>query len=90
MIPGFTIPGHNQDCKDDCSDVLRAVAYNLVNGGNDAVYDHAGYFVGTTHVDGEEFQARAVFEVASGIAQQVCANETVNVKGWHGLIKQKI
>ncbi|MBO55764.1 MAG: hypothetical protein CL886_08915, partial [Dehalococcoidia bacterium] len=87
--PRFTIPNHNQDCKDDCSDVLRAVAYNLVNGGNDAVYDHAGYFVGTTHVDGEEFQARAVFEIASEITQQVIANETVNVKGWHGVEQTK-
>jgi len=87
--PGFTIPNHNQDCKDDASDVLRAVAYNLTNGGNDAVYDHAGYFVGTTHVDGEEFQARAVFEMASEIAQQVAANETVNVKGWHGIDQTK-
>ena len=87
--PGFTIPGHNDNCKDDASDVLRAVAYNVGHGGNDAVYDHAGYFVGTTHVDGEEFQARAVFEVASGIAQQVCANETVNVRGWHGLSQTK-
>ena len=87
--PRFTIPNHNQDCKDDCSDVLRAVAYNLVNGGNDAVYDHAGYFVGTTHVDGEEFQARAVFEIASEITQQVIANETVNIKGWHGVEQTK-
>ena len=89
LQPRFTIPNHNQDCKDDCSDVLRAVAYNIVNGGNDAVYDHAGYFVGTTHVDGEEFQARAVFELASEITQQVIANETVNVKGWHGVEQTK-
>jgi len=87
--PGFTIPNHNQDCKDDVSDVLRAVAYNLTNGGNDAVYDHAGYFVGTTHVDGEEFQARAVMEMGSIVAQQVIANETVNVKGWHGIEQTK-
>jgi len=87
--PRFTIPNHNQDCKDDASDVLRAVAYNLVNGGNDAVYDHAGYFVGTTHVDGEQFQARAVFEIASDITQQVIANETVNIRGWHGVEQTK-
>ena len=79
--PRFTIPNHNQDCKDDVSDVLRAVAYNLTNGGNDAVYDHASYFVGTPHVDGEEFQARAVMELASDISQEVLANETVNIKG---------
>ena len=85
----FSIPNHNQDCKDDVSDVLRAVAYNLVNGGNDAVYDHAGYFVGTTHVDGEEFYARAVMEIASDITQQVIANETVNIRGWHGVGQSK-
>ena len=89
LNPGFSIPNHNNDCKDDVSDVLRAVAYNLTNGGNDAVYDHAGYFVGTTHVDGEEFQARAVMEMASDIAQQVCANETVNIKGYHGIPQTK-
>ena len=50
---------------------------------------HAGYFVGTTHVDGEEFQARAVMEMASDIAQQVCANETVNIKGYHGVEQTK-
>ena len=87
--PRFTIPNHNQDCKDDVADVLRAVAYNLTNGGNDAVYDHAGYFVGTTHVDGEEFQARAVMEIASEISQQVLSNETVNIKGWHGVEQTK-
>ena len=85
----FTIPNHNKDCKDDVSDVLRAVAYNLTNGGNDAVYDHAGYFVGTPHVDGEEFYARAVMEIASDITQQIIANETVNVRGWHGKIQEK-
>ena len=85
----FSIPNHNQDCKDDVSDVLRAVAYNIVNGGNDAVYDHAGYFVGTTHVDGEEFYARAVMEIASDITQQVIANETVNIRGWHGVNQSK-
>ena len=89
LTADFTIPNHPKDCKDDCSDVLRAVAYNLVNGGNDMVYDHAGYFVGTTHVDGEEFQARAVFELASEITQQVIANETVNVKGFHGIDQTK-
>ena len=87
--PRFTIPNHNQDCKDDVSDVLRAVAYNLTNGGNDAVYDHASYFVGTPHVDGEEFQARAVMELASDISQEVLANETVNIKGWHGVDQTK-
>ena len=85
----FTIPNHNQDCKDDVSDVCRAVAYNLGHGGNDAVYDHAGYFVGTPHVDGEEFYARAVMEIASDITQQVISNETVNVKGWHGYTQTK-
>ena len=89
LTPGFTIPNHNQDCKDDVSDVCRAVAYNLGHGGNDAVYDHAGYFVGTPHVDGEEFEARAVFELASNITQQIIANETVNVVGWHGYTQSK-
>ena len=89
LSPGFTIPNHNQDCKDDVSDVCRAVAYNLGHGGNDAVYDHAGYFVGTPHVDGEEFEARAVFELASNITQQIISNETVNVIGWHGYTQTK-
>ena len=70
--PGFAIPGHNDNCKDDASDVLRAVAYNIAHGGNDAVYDHAGYFVGTTHVDGEEFQARAVLNLQVIFSTSLC------------------
>jgi hypothetical protein len=87
--PSFTIPTGNQNCIDDVTDVLRALTYNLAHGGNDAIYDAASYYTGTTHVDGEETETQAIFNEARDIAKQVLANTTVTVQGSHGLTQVK-
>ena len=86
---GFSVPGGNQNCIDDVVDVLRSLTYNLAHGGNDAVYDAASYYTGTTHVDGEETETQAIFNNARDIAKQVLNNETVTVQGTHGLTQVK-
>ena len=79
--PGHRIPGANQNCVDDALDVLRAVTYNLAYGGNEQVYDAANLYVGSTFLDGEETESRAVFALVSSIAQQVVESQTVTVEG---------
>ena len=82
--PGHRIPGANQNCVDDALDVLRAVTYNLAYGGNEQVYDAANLYVGSTFLDGEETESRAVFALVNSIAKQVVESQTVTVEGNHG------
>jgi len=70
----FTIPTGNQNCIDDVVDVLEAIAYNLRHGGNSKVYDAASYYVGTTHVDGEEAQTVAIINEARNLAKNAMRN----------------
>ena len=62
--PGHRIPGANQNCVDDALDILRTVVYNLAYGGNEQVYDAANLYVGSTFLDGEETESRAVFALS--------------------------
>ena len=82
--PGHRIPGSNQNCVDDALDVLRTVTYNLAYGGNEQVFDAANLYVGSTFLDGEEAESRAVFALVNSIAKQVLASEDVTVEGNHG------
>ena len=70
--PGHRIPGANQNCVDDALDVLRAVTYNLAYGGNEQVYDAANLYVGSTFLDGEETESRAVFALVNSLARTSC------------------
>ena len=82
--PSHNVPGGNQNCVDDALDVLRAVTYNLAYGGNEQVYDAANLYVGSTFLDGEETESRAVFALVNSIAKQVVESQTVTVEGNHG------
>ena len=64
----FTIPTGNQNCVDDVVDVLEAIAHDLRHGGNAKTYDAANYYVGTTHVDGEEAETIAIINNARDLA----------------------
>ena len=83
--PSFTIPTGNQNCIDDVIDVINEVSKNVGYGGNDYTYDAASYYVGTSHVDGEETETAAIMNLARDMCRQVINNETVTVQGSHGL-----
>ena len=83
--PSFTIPTGNQNCIDDVIDVVDAVSKNVGYGGNNYTYDAASYYVGTSHVDGEEAETIAIMNIARDICRNIINNETVTVQGSHGL-----
>ena len=82
--PTLHVPtGNGQDCIDDIADVVNAIAFNVQHGGNNKVWDAASYYVGTPHLDDEEFQSVRCFEHAREICKLVLANNTVVVRGDH-------
>ena len=83
--PNFLPPtGNPQDCKDDITDFVNEISYNVGFGGNDRVWDMANLFVTGAHVAGEEEQTLAAFKDATEIMIQVMRNEKVLVIGSHG------
>ena len=83
--PTLHVPtGNGQDCIDDLVDIVEAVAFNVQHGGNNKVWDAAKYYVGTPHLDDEEFQSVRCIEHAREICKLVLANNTVVVRGDHG------
>ena len=84
--PTLHVPtGNGQDCIDDIVDIVEAVAFNVQHGGNNKVWDAAKYYVGTPHLDDEEFQSVRCIEHAREICKLVLANNVVVVRGDHGL-----
>ncbi len=84
--PTLHVPtGNGQDCIDDIVDIVDAVAFNVQHGGNNKVWDAAKYYVGTPHLDDEEFQSVRCIEHAREICKLVLANNEVVVRGDHGL-----
>ena len=84
--PTLHVPtGNGQDCIDDIVDIVEAVAFNVQHGGNNKVWDAAKYYVGTPHLDDEEFQSVRCIEHAREICKLVLANNEVVVRGDHGL-----
>jgi len=82
--PTLHVPtGNGQDCIDDIADVVDAIAFNVQHGGNNKVWDAASYYVGTPHLDDEEFQSVRCFEHAREICKLVLANNEVVVRGDH-------
>jgi len=75
----FTIPTGNQNCVDDVVDVLEAIAHDLRHGGNAKSYDAASYYVGTTHVDGEEAETVAIINNARDLAIQAMRNISITL-----------
>ena len=84
--PTLHVPtGNGQDCIDDIVDIVDAIAFNVQHGGNNKVWDAAKYYVGTPHLDDEEFQSVRCIEHAREICKLVLANNEVVVRGDHGL-----
>ena len=84
--PTLHVPtGNGQDCIDDIVDIVEAVAFNVQHGGNNKVWDAAKYYVGTPHLDDEEFQSVRCIEHAREICKLVLANNEVVVRGDHGV-----
>ena len=84
--PTLHVPtGNGQDCIDDIVDIVEAVAFNVQHGGNNKVWKAAEYYVGTPHLDDEEFQSVRCIEHAREICKLVLANNEVVVRGDHGL-----
>ena len=86
--PGYThAQGYTeQDCRDDLMDILEAVAFNLLFGANNKVYDAAYYYTSAygSVVSGEEQQTIAATNQMKGLIDKVILNETVSVAGDHG------
>ena len=75
----FTVPTGNQNCIDDVVDVLEAIAFDLRHGGNAKSYDAASYYVGTTHVDGEETETVGIINEARDLAKQAMRNISITL-----------
>ena len=75
----FTIPTGNQNCVDDVVDVLEAIAFDLRHGGNAKSYDAASYYVGTSHVDGEESETVAIINTARDLAKDAMRNLSITL-----------
>ena len=75
----FTVPTGNQNCIDDVVDVLEAIAHDLRHGGNAKTHDAAGYYVGTTHVDGEEAETVAIINIARDLAITAMRNQSLTL-----------
>ena len=75
----FTIPTGNQNCVDDVVDVIEAIAHDIRHGGNAASYDAASYYVGTTHVDGEEAETVAIINNARDLAKDAMRNISITL-----------
>ena len=88
--PGYThAQGYTeQDCRDDLMDILEAIAFNLLFGANNKVYDAAYYYTSAysagSVVQGEEQQTIAAVNQMKGLMDKVILNETVSVAGDHG------
>ena len=76
---GFTIPTGNQNCVDDVVDVLEAIAHDIRHGGNAKSYDAANFYVGTSHVDGEEAETVAIINNARDLAKDAMRNISITL-----------
>ena len=88
--PGYThAQGYTeQDCRDDLMDILEAIAFNLLFGANNKVYDAAYYYTSAyssgSVIQGEEQQTIAATNQMKGLMDKVILNETVSIAGDHG------
>ena len=74
-----TVPTGNMACVDDIVDVVEAIAHDLRHGGNYRTYKAASYYVGTTHVDGEEAEAAGALDAAIVLAKSIIRNVSITV-----------
>ena len=72
-------------CVDDVENTLAAIAYNIKFGGNNRVYDAAELYLTGAHVQGEEAESIAAFNIARDLAINVMRQESITIEGDHGL-----
>ena len=72
-------------CVDDVENTLAAIAYNIKFGGNNKVYDAAELYLTGAHLDGEEPESVAAFNLARDLAILAMRQETITIQGTHGL-----
>jgi hypothetical protein len=86
-FPGFTVPGGNQNCKDDIVDVLEEICFNLKYGGNHRAYDAGLLYINNNYLQDERDESVYAFNQARDMAIQAMRNETI-VIGGHSTITQ--
>ena len=64
---------------------LAAIAYNIKFGGNNRVYDAAELYLTGAHVQGEESESIAAFNIARDLAVDAMRQIAITVQGDHGL-----
>ncbi|AMO43039.1 tail protein [Cyanophage S-RIM32] len=72
-------------CIDDVENTLAAIAYNVKFGGNNKAYEAAELYLTGAHVQGEEAESVAAFNIARDLAIQAMRQETIAIQGNHGL-----
>ncbi len=79
QFPGFTpTSGTVNDCLDDVYDVIDAVKYNLIYGGNDQVYDAADIYINDPSLANEDREeASVVFDKVKDLCIDVMRNITI-------------
>ncbi len=80
-FPGFTVPGGNQNCKDDIISILDELCFNVKYGGNHRAYDVAQLYIDNGYLSGEETQSVYAINQARDLAIQAMRNETITLGG---------
>ena len=87
--PGFSVPGGNQNCKDDIIDVLDEICFNIKYGGNHRAYDVGLLYINNTYLNGERDESVYAFNQARDMAIQAMRNETITIGGYSTLTQFK-
>ena len=77
QYPSFSVPGGDQNCKDDIVDVIESIAYNLEFSGNGNVVDSANLYITGAHVAGEEQESITAFNEARDAMISAMRNEEI-------------
>ena len=77
QYPSFSVPGGDQNCKDDIVDVIESIAYNLEFSGNGNVHDSAKLYVDNNYLQGEEQESITAFQEASTAMISAMRNEEI-------------
>jgi YHYH protein len=87
--PGFTVPGGNQNCKDDIVDVLEEICFNLKYGGNHRAYDVGLLYINNAYLQNERDESVYAFNQARDMAIQAMRNETIAIGSYSLLVQFK-
>ena len=87
QYPSLSIPGGNINCIHDVADVLRALVFNLQNGGNNKVYYAAEFYLNSgalAHVSAQATETVWIFNEARDLAIDIVNGTPISVVGSHG------